>query len=164
MMAGTENFYEDNEDTLKNDVWSSDDGIHWKLETECATWPKRTHAQAVVFDGKMWIMGGGAWHPETIPRHDIWCSEDGVDWTCATPAAPRKPRMWFSRRSLSRPSLALGWVESGRRQFGRRLVFAGRDRLDGDEVRGYLDKAARALRLCIRRHDLGRRWLRRGPR
>jgi hypothetical protein len=96
VMGGTENFYEDNEQTLKNDVWSSVDGKDWKLETEHAAWNKRTHAQAVVFDGKLWLMGGGRWHPETIPQNDVWCSEDGVNWTLVTPAARWAPRMWFS--------------------------------------------------------------------
>lgn len=96
VMAGTENFYEDNDDTLKNDVWSSVDGRDWRLETAHAEWSKRTHAQAVVFDGKIWIMGGGAWKPETIPTNDVWCSDDGVHWEQVTAAAPWAPRMWFS--------------------------------------------------------------------
>ena len=33
VMGGTENFYDDNDQTLKNDVWSSADGKEWKLET-----------------------------------------------------------------------------------------------------------------------------------
>jgi hypothetical protein len=96
VMAGTENFYDDNDETLKNDVWSSADGREWRLETANAAWPKRTHAQAVVFNGKIWIMGGGRWHPETVPLNDVWCSEDGVNWTLVTEAAPWDPRMWFS--------------------------------------------------------------------
>jgi hypothetical protein len=96
ILGGTENFYDDNEETLKNDVWSSGDGRTWQLETRNAAWSKRTHAQAVVFDNKIWILGGGAWRPETIPKNDVWCSEDGVNWTEVTPAAPWAPRMWFS--------------------------------------------------------------------
>lgn len=96
IMAGTENFYDDNDQTLKNDVWSSADGKTWTLETQNAAWQKRTHAQAVVFDNKIWIMGGGRWHPETVPLNDVWCSEDGVKWTQVTDAAPWAPRMWFS--------------------------------------------------------------------
>ena len=96
ILAGTENFYEDTGDTLKNDVWSSADGRDWRLETRRAEWPKRTHAQAAVFAGRLWILGGGAWRPRTIPRNDVWCSEDGVRWTCVTGAAPWRPRIWFS--------------------------------------------------------------------
>jgi len=96
LMGGTENFYDDNEQTLKHDVWSSADGRNWRLEIEHAAWPRRTHAQAVVFDGKLWLMGGGRWHPETVPLNDVWCSEDGVNWTPVTDCAPWAPRLWFS--------------------------------------------------------------------
>ncbi len=96
ILGGTENFYEDNELTLKNDVWTSTDGKAWKLETENAGWSKRRDAQVVVFDGRLWIMGGGHWNPENIPRNDVWCSEDGVSWTQVTAEAAWTPRMWFS--------------------------------------------------------------------
>ena len=96
VFGGTENFYEDTDVTLKNDVWSSTDGRDWKLETAQAAWPKRTNAQCVVFDGKMWLMGGGRWAPETVLHNDVWCSEDGVNWTQVTAAAPWAPRQWFS--------------------------------------------------------------------
>jgi len=96
LMGGTENFYEDNDQTLHNDVWSSADGKQWTLETEHAAWQKRTHAQVTVFDGKLWLMGGGRWNPETVPLNDVWCSDDGLNWTQVTEAAPWAPRMWFS--------------------------------------------------------------------
>lgn len=96
VMGGTENFYEDNDETLKNDVWSSVNGKDWTLEVEHAPWSKRTHAQAVVFDNRIWIMGGGAWRPETIPLNDVWSSADGVNWTQVTSDAPWSRRMWFS--------------------------------------------------------------------
>ena len=96
IIGGTEDFYEDNDQTLKNDVWSSTDGREWRLETENAGWSKRRDPKVVVFDDKLWIMGGGHWNPENIPRNDVWCSEDGVNWTQVTDAAPWRPRMWFS--------------------------------------------------------------------
>ncbi|HCR18625.1 MAG TPA: galactose oxidase [Candidatus Latescibacteria bacterium] len=95
LMAGTENFYQDDETTMKNDVWSTADGVNWRMETDNADWSKRTHAQACVFKDKMWIMGGGAWQPETIPLNDVWCSGDGVSWEQVTAAAPWTKRMWF---------------------------------------------------------------------
>ncbi|MBM3497627.1 MAG: galactose oxidase [Armatimonadetes bacterium] len=118
VMGGTENFYEDNDETLKNDVWSSADGKSWRLETEQAAWPKRTHAQAAVFDGKLWIMGGGRWHPETVPLNDVWCSEDGVNWTEITPAAPWAPRMWFAVATYRDCLWLLGGWSRERGNFG----------------------------------------------
>jgi hypothetical protein len=96
VFGGSENFYENTDQTLKNDVWSSNDGKAWTLETAQAAWPKRTNAQAVVFDNKLWIMGGGRWAPKTELHNDVWCSADGVHWTLVTAAAPWKPRQWFS--------------------------------------------------------------------
>ncbi len=96
VLGGTNDFYHNNDTTLMNDVWSSGDGKNWKLETENAGWSKRAHSQAVVFNDKIWIMGGGKRAPLAVPTNDVWCSEDGVHWTQVTPAAEWKPRLWFS--------------------------------------------------------------------
>ncbi len=65
----------------KNDVWSSEDGIDWKLETENPEFSPRFGHQALVFDDKIWLIGrsgdGGV-------LNDIWYSEDGVEWFDAT--------------------------------------------------------------------------------
>lgn len=96
IMGGTSDFYNNNETTLMNDVWSSADGKTWKLEVANAPWPKRTHGKAIVYDGKIWIMGGGARAPKAIPTNDVWCSEDGINWKQVTASADWKPRLWFS--------------------------------------------------------------------
>ena len=96
IMGGTENFYQNNDSTLMNDVWSSADGVNWRLETDNAPWSKRAHGQAVVFDGKIWMMGGGHRAPKAIPTNDVWCSSDGVNWEQVTGSAPWRPRLWFS--------------------------------------------------------------------
>ena len=41
-----------------NEVWSSTDGTHWKQATDAAGWSPRLAAAAVVFQDKMWILGG----------------------------------------------------------------------------------------------------------
>ncbi len=96
VMGGTSDFYVNDDETLFNDVWSTADGKDWKLELDHAPWEKRAHHQAVVFDDKIWIMGGGKWNPVNVPLNDVWCSEDGVNWTQATDAAPWQARIWFS--------------------------------------------------------------------
>ena len=96
VLGGTENFYDHSDGMVKNDVWSSANGKEWELVTANAGWSKRAHAQAVVFDGKIWIMGGGLWSPEHVATNDVWCSEDGVRWTQVTDATPWQPRLWFS--------------------------------------------------------------------
>ncbi len=48
-------------------------------------------AGALTFDGKMWLIGG--WNPSDkanfplICTNDVWCSEDGADWTLVKPNA-----------------------------------------------------------------------------
>ncbi|HHX40835.1 MAG TPA: galactose oxidase [Armatimonadetes bacterium] len=96
VMGGTKSFYDHSDQMVKSDVWSSPDGKTWELMTAEAGWSKRAHGQAVVFDGKLWILGGGLWHPEHVATNDVWCSEDGVHWTRVTEAAPWAPRIWFS--------------------------------------------------------------------
>lgn len=97
VMGGTSDFYHNNDSTLMNDVWSSSDGKQWILETANAGWSKRAYAQAVVFDNKIWIMGGGKRAPDpAVATNDVWCSDDGVHWTKVTSAAQWRPRLWFS--------------------------------------------------------------------
>jgi hypothetical protein len=113
VMGGTENIYDDNDETLQNDVWSSADGRAWRREVQNAGWSKRAHAQAVVFDDRIWLMGGGHRFPKAIPRNDVWCSEDGVTWTQVTDAAPWKPRLWFSLVAYRGRMWVLGgWSEA----------------------------------------------------
>lgn len=96
ILGGTADFYKNNDTTLFNDVWSSADGKEWKLELANAPWSKRAHAQAVVFDNKIWLMGGGQRFPKAIANNDVWCSADGVHWKQVTATAQWPPRMWFS--------------------------------------------------------------------
>src|SRR5204863_3452431 len=41
-----------------SEVWSSTDGTTWTLATRKAGWSPRIAAGAVVFQGRMWILGG----------------------------------------------------------------------------------------------------------
>jgi hypothetical protein len=71
-----------------NEVFNSQDGVHWHLVKpntfiddsfdSTADWEGRHTAGYVVYDGKMWIIGGdvnqGHYH------YDVWNSTDGVKW------------------------------------------------------------------------------------
>lgn len=76
----TRNFY--------NDVWSSDDGVHWHRHLEHAPWHPRQYHEIAAFDGRLWVMEG--WDGKAN-RKDVWHSEDGVTWheLPGTPWAPR---------------------------------------------------------------------------
>ena len=96
ILGGTEDYYFGDEKSLKNDVWSSADGKEWKRETASAPWSPRAYHQAVVHDGKIWVMGGGNYVPKYHAVNDVWCSADGVHWEQVTKAAAWSPRLWFS--------------------------------------------------------------------
>ena len=96
ILGGTEDYYFGNDKSLKNDVWSSADGIQWKLETAQAGWSPRAYHQAVVLHDKIYVFGGGNYVPVYHAKNDVWSSADGVNWTCETEAAPWHPRIWFS--------------------------------------------------------------------
>ena len=71
-----------------NDVWYSSDGLRWTSATLSAPWSARQYATSVVFQGKMWVIGG--WSDGL--KNDVWCSSNGVNWTCVTPSAPWSAR------------------------------------------------------------------------
>ena len=73
-----------------NSVFSSDTGSQWQLETD-APWSPRNSHSSLVFNSKMWVMGGftDEW---SEPVNDVWCSEDGKAWVEVTPNAPWSPR------------------------------------------------------------------------
>jgi hypothetical protein len=96
LLGGSEDYYFGDERSLKNDVWSSKDGRTWALVTGNAEWAPRAYHQAVVYDGKIWIFGGGNYVPGYQAFNDVWSSEDGIRWTQATANASWPPRLWFS--------------------------------------------------------------------
>jgi len=96
ILGGTENYYFGDARSLKNDVWSSADGRTWTQITARAGWAPRAYHQAVVHQGKIWVFGGGNYVPEYAAFNDVWCSEDGANWTEVTRSAPWAPRIWFS--------------------------------------------------------------------
>lgn len=81
--------------TLKNDVWSSADGINWVKATEHAAWAPRAFHGAIAYQGKLWVMGGGSYTPDYVALNDVWNSVDGVNWTKVSDA-PWHGRIWFS--------------------------------------------------------------------
>lgn len=83
---------------LHNDVWSSADGIDWRLETAAAPWaPRQLFSLLAVFRDRLWVVGGGvtSYHPFQSFR-DIWSSADGKNWRRETDEAPWPGRVWTS--------------------------------------------------------------------
>ncbi|MEO2013536.1 MAG: galactose oxidase [Fuerstiella sp.] len=96
LLGGTENYYFGNNDSLKNDVWSSADGKSWQQETAAAPWPTRAYLQAAVLNDRIYVFGGGNYVPEYKAFNDVWSSADGINWRQETSAAPWHERLWFS--------------------------------------------------------------------
>ena len=74
-----------NQGHYQNDVWSSSDGVSWTAATHDAPWGPRNLHYTVAFKDNIWVMGGQT-IPGTAPSeerfyNDVWCSEDGVNWT-----------------------------------------------------------------------------------
>ena len=69
--------------TVLNDVWSSTDGVTWApVSPTGEIWsPRRGHA-GVVFDGKLWVIGGVGEGGALLS--DVWYSDDGETWEQAT--------------------------------------------------------------------------------
>jgi hypothetical protein len=59
---------------------------NWTLATDTATWSGRFFHTSVVFDNKIWVIGG--YDGSGSPRKDVWYSSDGINWTLATDTAP----------------------------------------------------------------------------
>jgi outer membrane protein assembly factor BamB/N-acetylneuraminic acid mutarotase len=63
--------------------------MDWTQATDSAQWQARGYHTSVVFDNKMWVIGGF----NSTRRNDVWFSEDGTNWTQATASAPWAGRM-----------------------------------------------------------------------
>ncbi|WP_342083672.1 hypothetical protein [Dyadobacter sp. OTU695] len=70
---------------MKNDVWSSSDGLTWTREVQQAPWAPRDSPQVVLLRDALYLIGGQG-------MADVWCSTDGKNWTEITPEAGWKKR------------------------------------------------------------------------
>jgi hypothetical protein len=82
--------------TPTNDVWNSSDGVTWTQVTANAGFSPRCCHSSVVFDNKMWVMGGDTNKDSPTPTNDVWNSTDGVTWTQVTANAGFSPRYGHS--------------------------------------------------------------------
>ncbi len=134
VLGGTENYYFGDGKSLKNDVWSSADGKSWRMETAAAPWAPRAYHQAVVLNGRIYVMGGGNYVPEYAAFHDVWSSADGKFWRQETAAAPWHPRLWFGAAVYRGAMWVLGgWSKVPDQNWGD--VWTSRDGRNWTEVK-----------------------------
>lgn len=91
------------------EVWYTDNGNDWLQATDNTGWGKRSDYTAIVYNNKIWVMGG---RRNTISLNDfeslndVWNSEDGVNWKKISqeaewetrhdaPAVVYKGKMWI---------------------------------------------------------------------
>lgn len=87
------------EEFFYSDVWNSEDGQHWSKVADGLPWgPRGMIGGQVVFDGQIWVIGGGTFEtpkrPDRVLHNDVWSSPDGIHWKCHTPSAPWQPRQF----------------------------------------------------------------------
>jgi hypothetical protein len=66
------------------------DGSTWTEATSSAAWSGRSDHTSVVYDNKMWVIGG----LDGVLKNDVWYSSNGITWTQATSSAA-----WSARES-----------------------------------------------------------------
>ncbi len=87
-------------ESFHRDVWWSKDGVAWtEVKPEEPYWPQRGMiGGSAVFQGRMWILGGGTYDTPNLPQrkyfNDVWSSADGVHWTRHVETAPWAARQY----------------------------------------------------------------------
>jgi len=112
-----------------NDVWYSSNGADWTEATGNAAFSPRWLLSSVVYDNKMWVIGGAS---PSSSLNDVWSSSDGINWTYATLNAGFSPRayqtavvynnyMWVigssSLNDVWRSSDGINWTETSNGAF-----------------------------------------------
>ena len=82
---------------FSNDIWASSDGVTWE-KVGTAAWSPRGAQTMLVFQDRLWLFGGanhvGADKGTDGFVNDVWVSDDGLEWTEVTSAAPWSPRAY----------------------------------------------------------------------
>jgi leucine-zipper-like transcriptional regulator 1 len=103
--------------------WSYEHSIYiypWHCATTSAAWSGRYGHTSVVFDNKIWVLGGGY---EGRFNNDVWYSTDGVNWFCATDSAGWSKRGYHTSVVFNNKI----WVLGGRDPYNRNDVWYSTD-------------------------------------
>lgn len=75
--------------TISTKILRTRDGRTWETLSEQSNLPKRIFYSTVVFNNKIWLIGG---YDGKNYLNDVWNSEDGVQWRRVLDQAPWSPR------------------------------------------------------------------------
>lgn len=111
--------YNTEESYYYNDIWNSPNGVDWTLINENADWPGRYWFSSIVFDEKMWILGGWNYFNNNNEfygnQNDIWYTEDGVKWTeLITDVWPERHAMFSWINEVNEMFVSSGYGGGGR--------------------------------------------------
>jgi lysophospholipase L1-like esterase len=88
------------DEVFYRDLWTTSDGASWtRVEPREPYWsPRGMIGGSAVFQGRIWILGGGTYDTPKSPArnfyNDVWSSPDGVHWTRHLEHAPWHPRQY----------------------------------------------------------------------
>ncbi|PCE66428.1 hypothetical protein B7P33_03795 [Sediminicola luteus] len=72
-----------------NDVWASEDGLHWETMVETAPFLGRRHFGASVMQDQIWLVGGELGQPNNLTQtNEVWTSKNGSEWFQVEPKSP----------------------------------------------------------------------------
>ena len=101
---GAENFL--------SDVWSSENGIDWKIATPNAGFSGRSDFAAITYKERMWVMGGmGA---KGAPNNDVWWTVNGYYWVSTTAKADFEARSGFNSAEYKGRVYLTGGISGGK--------------------------------------------------
>lgn len=108
------------EEHFYSDIWSSADGKNWECVLNEAPWQQRGMiGGSVVFNDRMWILGGGTYDTPQAPNrtfyNDIWSSADGINWERHLEHAPWTARQYHDVAVFDNKMWVLeGWNRENR--------------------------------------------------
>ncbi|MEX2119443.1 MAG: isochorismatase family protein [Pirellulales bacterium] len=126
--AGKESFH--------RDIWTTSDGVEWEqVQPQEPYWSARGMiGGSAVFQGRMWILGGGTYDTPGVPErkfyNDVWSSADGVRWQRHVEHAPWEPRQYHEVAVFDDRL----WVLEGYHHSNRNDVWHSSDGVDWHEL------------------------------
>ena len=81
---------------IDTEIWNSADGSNWQKMAATVPWAARDDFKLIVYDNKIWLMGGRKPAPDSSYVSDVWNSSDGINWQQVTAAAPWQARSRFA--------------------------------------------------------------------
>ena len=99
-----------------NDLWNSADGATW-VQMPAAPWAARSGHSSVVFDGKLWILGGWAAVGDSAADvNDVWCLSSDAP----PPYIEVSRKGWFEAgQSVTLTAVAPGMTGKGAYQWSK---------------------------------------------